>query len=156
MPSYFLDTSALVKRQIAEPGHLWVRALCAPGTGNIISIAEIALVEVPASLSRMARMTPKRISVTRRDRLIAEFEDRVARQYAVVVVNRAILTRAAALCRVHPLRAYDAVQLACALTKRDDDAAAGLPAPIFVCADADLLNVAAAERLAIENPNSHP
>jgi hypothetical protein len=54
----------------------------------------------------MARMTPKRISVARRDRLIAEFEDHVARQYAVVVVNCPILTRAAALCRVHPLRTF--------------------------------------------------
>jgi uncharacterized protein len=134
MPAYFLDTSAAVKRQIAEPGHIWVRALCAPDAGNIIVIAEIALVEVSATFSRMARETPRRISVARRDRLIADFEDRVRRQYEVVLVTRTIYTRAAILCRVHPLRAYDAVQLACALTRRDDDLATGNPeAGIRMC-----------------------
>ena len=66
------------------------------------------------------------------------------------------MTRAAALCRKHPLRAYDADQLACALTRRDDDLAAGLAAPVFICADAVLLGVAAAEGLAVENPTAHP
>lgn len=70
-------------------------------------------------------------------------------------MNRAIFTRAVALCRAHPLRAYDAVQLACALTKRDDDRAQGFPALTFVCADASLLSVAAAEGFAVENPNAY-
>ncbi|MGH2516356.1 MAG: type II toxin-antitoxin system VapC family toxin [Ktedonobacterales bacterium] len=156
MPAYFLDTSAVVKRQIAEPGHTWVRALCSPDAGNSIAIAEITLVEVPATFSRMARETPKRIRVARRDRLIADFEDRVRRQYEVVRITRNIYTQAAGLCRVHPLRAYDAVQLACALTRRDDDLASGSPAPTFVCADAALLAAAAAEGLGTENPNTHP
>jgi hypothetical protein len=46
-----------------------------------------------------------------------------------------VLVRAAVLCRIHPLRAYDAAQLACALTQRDDDEAAGRPVSTFVCAD---------------------
>ena len=142
MPSYFLDSSALVKRHVTETGHLWVRSLCAPGAGNLIIAAELALVEVPASFARMARKTPRRISVAQRDRLMSEFEDRVRRHYEVVQFDRAIANRAVALCRKHPLRAYDAIQLASALTRRDDDLAAGLPAPIFVCADTTLLNAA--------------
>jgi hypothetical protein len=74
----------------------------------------------------------------------------------VIQVDRAIFTRAAALCRVRPLRAYDAVQLACALVLRDDNLATGQPAPTFVCADTTLLSAAAAEGLPIENPNDHP
>lgn len=98
-------------------------------------ISELALVEVIATFSRMARETPRRISSRRRDQLIADFELFVSSQYAIVDVNRAVLNRAVMLCRKHPLRAYDAVQLASALTRRDDDLAAGLPPPTFVCAD---------------------
>lgn len=154
MAEYFLDTSALVKRHVAEPGHAWVQAMCNVHAGNIIVVVEIALVEVVATFSRMVRETPPRLTLTRRDRTIADFEARFQRQYSVVQVGRALLYRAAALCRTYPLRAYDAVQLASALTKRDDNLAAGLVAPTFVCADASLLAVAAAEGLAVENPNA--
>jgi hypothetical protein len=41
----------------------------------------------------------------------------------VVRVNRKISVGAANLCRVHPLRAHDAVQVACALTRRVDNLA---------------------------------
>lgn len=156
MATYFLDSSALVKRQVAETGHAWVKALCRPRAGHTIVIAEMALVEVTASFCRMVRDTPPRLSLANRDRLIARFQQQVRRRYVVVQINRAIMTQAAALCRVHPLRAYDAVQLASALAKREDDVGAGLPAPIFVCADTTLLQAAAAEGLAIENPNLHP
>ena len=156
MTTYFLDSSALVKRHVAEPGHAWVRALCAPRRSNTIVVAEIALVEVVATFFRMVRETIPRLTVARRNRVISDFESRFLRQYIVIQVDRAIITRAAALCRVHPLRAYDAIQLACAVTRRDDDLAAGQPAPIFVCADMVLLGSAAAEGLAVENPNSHP
>ena len=156
MPSYFLDTSALVKRHIAEPGHAWVRTLCDPTAGNTIVICEVALVEVTATFARMARETPRRISPARRNRLIADFEAVFLRQYIVMQVDRTLLARAATLCRAHPLRAYDAVQLAAALIRRDDDLAAGNPAPIFVCADKNLLAVAQANGFAVEDPTSYP
>jgi len=156
MATYFLDTSALVKRHLTETGHGWVRALCDPLIGHTIVIAEVALVEVAATYSRMARETPRRLSRARRDRLIADFETYVLRQYVVVDVTRALLTRAGALCRVYPLRTYDAVQLASALTRRDDDLAAGLAPLTFVCADVTPLGVAASEGFAPQNPNAHP
>ncbi len=156
MATYFLDTSALVKRHLTETGHNWVRALCDPLIGHTIVIAEVALVEVAATYSRMARETPRRLSPARRDRLIADFETYVSRQYVVVYVTRALLTRAGALCRVYPLRTYDAVQLASALTRRDDDLAAGLAPLTFVCADVTPLGVAASEGFAPQNPNAHP
>jgi predicted nucleic acid-binding protein len=156
MATYFLDTSALVKRQVPEAGHTWVRALCDRRSGHAIVISEAALVEVVASLSRMPRESPPRLTIGERDRLIARFQQHVRRRYFIIELNRAVLLRAAALCRAHSLRAYDTIQLACALTKRDDDPATGNPAPIFVCADANLLTVAQAEGLIVENPNLHP
>lgn len=62
-------------------------------------------------------------------------------------------TRAGDLCRVHRLRTYDAVQLACALAVRDKLAAIGAQAPVFVSADNDLLDIAQNEGLSIKNPN---
>ena len=156
MPTYFLDTSALIKRHIGEPGHKWVESLCDPSAYNTVVISEAAIVEVVASFARMVREHPRRLRPATRDRLITLFDRLINSEYVVVSVNRAIFTRAAALCRTHPLRAYDAVQLACALTRRDDDLAAGQPAPIFVCADTVLLSVATAEGLAVENPSTHP
>lgn len=156
MAIYFLDTSALVKRQVAEAGHTWVKALCRPTAGHTIVISELALVEVVSSLCRMVRETPPRLSTVNRDRFIARFQQQVRRRYVVVQINRATIIRAAALCHAYPLRAYDAVQLASALTRRDDDLAAGLPAPIFICADIALLGAAATEGLLVENPSAHP
>ncbi|MGO8947823.1 MAG: type II toxin-antitoxin system VapC family toxin [Ktedonobacterales bacterium] len=129
MSTYFLDTSALVKRPVAEPGHAWIESLCDPATGNTV-----AIVEMSATLARLVRENPPRLSMTDRDTLITYFDLLIQSDYVVVLVNRAIFTRAAALCRIHPLRAYDAVQLACALTRRDDDLAAGQSAliPSFI------------------------
>ncbi|HEU4782733.1 MAG TPA: hypothetical protein VFS83_05280 [Ktedonobacterales bacterium] len=67
-----------------------------------------------------------------------------------------VYTRAGDLCRTYRLRAYDTVQLAAVLALRDDALATGAPAPIFVCADSDLLGYAASEGLSIENPNDYP
>jgi predicted nucleic acid-binding protein len=153
---YFLDTSALVKRQARESGHAWVRALCDRRAGHTIAISEAALVEVVASFARMVRENPPRLSIADRDRFIRRFQQQVRRGYLVVLLNRAVLVRAAALCRIHPLRAYDAVQLACALTQRADDVAAGRPASTFVSADGDLLIIAQAEGFTVENPNTYP
>jgi predicted nucleic acid-binding protein len=156
MARYFLDSSALVKRHVAEPGHAWVVALCNPSAGNSIVTSSAALDEVIASFSRMTRENPPRLTTSERDQAIGDFEVLVASEYIVVELTRPILGRAAAPCPTYPLRAYDAVQLACALTRRNDDMAAGNPAPIFVCADVTLLGVAASEGFAVENPNRHP
>lgn len=156
MPTYFFDTSALVKRHIREPGHAWVNGLCNPSAGNSIVIAEAAIVEVAAALCRMVRERPRRLSPAARDRHITLFNRLVASEYVIIHTSRTILTHAATLCRTHPLRAYDAVQLASALARRHDDRASGQPVPAFVCADAILLSVAAAEGLAIENPHNYP
>jgi predicted nucleic acid-binding protein len=131
---YFLDTSALIKRYVAEIGSGWVMSLCDPVSGNTILISQATQAEAVAALCRKARLGA--ISVLER-------------------VTSASYIRAGNLCRAHNLRAYDAVQLSCALTARDKLAALGL-SPIFVCADAVLLSVAVAEGLGVEDPSSHP
>ncbi len=156
MGGYFLDTSALIKRHVTEPGHTWVESLCDPNAGNILVISEAAITEVIATFCRMVRENPPRLNLADRDTLITIFETLVQQRYVVVQVNRAMFVRAAGLCRTHNLRAYDAVQLACAATFRDDEIAAVRPAPTFVSADNALLGVAALEGFPIENPNRYP
>ena len=158
MAIYFFDTSALVKRYVTEPGSTWVLAQCQPEADHIITISQATLVEAVATLCRKAREQDlnQRISEADRDRCIRLFRQNVQRQYNIVRVTATIYTRAGDLCRFHRLRAYDAVQLACALEVRNILAALEIQAPTFVSADAELLNIANAEGLSIENPNMHP
>jgi hypothetical protein len=56
----------------------------------------------------------------------------------------------------YPLRAYDAVQLACALTVRRSMRRRGMLPPLFVSADTTLLAAARAEGFLVDNPLQHP
>ncbi|WIG59151.1 MAG: hypothetical protein OJF49_001898 [Ktedonobacterales bacterium] len=154
MGVYALDTSAIVKRYIAESGHAWTVTLCDPSHAHVLYITQAALVEVVATFCRKAREA--NISVAERDRLIAEFRKDCTGNFAVIPVTTNIYTRAGDLCQIHALRAYDAVQLACVLSLRDDALALGAPLPTFVCADNDLLSFAKIEGLNTENPNIYP
>jgi uncharacterized protein len=150
----FFDTSALVKRYVREPGHLWVRGICDPAQAHELFIAQITQAEMVAAFCRKAR--EKNISAARRDRLIGEFRRDTGSAYIIRPVTDVTYIRAGDLCRLHRLRAYDAVQLAAALALRDDAQSARAPLPIFVSADSDLLTFAAAEGLSVENPNKYP
>lgn len=77
-------------------------------------------------------------------------------QYRVVGITESILMRAENLLESHPLRAYDATQLATALVTNARLLAAGLTALTFVAADQLLLTVATAEGLLTDDPNRHP
>lgn len=72
------------------------------------------------------------------------------------LVTGPMYTSAGDLCRSHRLRAYDAVQLACALGVRNDSTLNQAPEPIFISADTNLLEIAITEGFSIDNPNSYP
>lgn len=55
MAIYYLDSSALVKRYIAETGSSWVLNLLAPATSHTVFIAAIAPVEITAAIMGRAR-----------------------------------------------------------------------------------------------------
>jgi uncharacterized protein len=76
--------------------------------------------------------------------------------YRVLPVGTVLLDLAMALVARHPLRAYDAVQLAGALYLRDRYLAQGLGAPVLVSADQALNQAARAERLQVEDPSRLP
>lgn len=153
MGAYFLDTSAIVKRYFLEKGNQWVIALCDPEQANIIYISQAALVEVVAAICRKAR--EQNIPDDERDELINTFRRDSQSAYIIWPVTTALYTAAGNLCRSHRLRAYDAVQLACVLRLSAEMQTDGVFAPIFVCADVKLSNIAIAEGLSTENPNNY-
>jgi predicted nucleic acid-binding protein len=156
MSMYFLDTSVLVKRYVVEPGSSWVVEQCQPALDNLLIISQATLVEAVATFCRKAREQnlQQRIDETERDQIITLFRKDAQRQYVVVPVTSSIYTHAGDLCCTYRLRAYDAVQLACALLVRNKLAELEIQAPVFVCADTELLTIANAEGLSVKNPNT--
>lgn len=154
MPSYYFDASALVKRYVDEAGSIWVRDLLTTLSDDLVAMADVTRVEVASALARRAREGV--ITIAERDALIDTFLTHADDEYSVMAAGRAVIGRAIALVQRHPLRAYDAVQLATAVTLRDSLDAFGLPPLIFVSGDTNLLSAAQAEGLRSEDPNTHP
>ena len=153
MATYYADTSALVKRHLTEAGSVWVRALSKPAAGNLIITAQVSQVELYSALNRRVRKNA--VSPLRYARIITVSNRIWSTQYDLVGLTTVIIDEARRLCELHPLRAYDAVQLASALYARHLILMAGEPSPIFLSADNQLLSAAAAEGFATDNPNHH-
>lgn len=159
MVLYYFDASALVKYYIREPGTTWVRALMdasAPGGilwVNRVFISEASIAECAAAFAVLHRT--QRISRHARDVAFRACMKHIATGLlgAIPVVTADFHT-AAHLTQRHPLKAYDAVQLAVAL--RHSRALAALHLTLtFVSGDDTLLNAAQAEGLLTDNPFDH-
>jgi predicted nucleic acid-binding protein len=68
----------------------------------------------------------------------------------------AVVDLACVLLERHPLRAFDAIHLATALTAQQFLTREGYPALVFISADDRLIRAAGAEGLLTDNPNQHP
>jgi predicted nucleic acid-binding protein len=152
--TYYLDSSAIVKRYLVEPGTAWVRTVTDPASGDVTVISEISLVEVAAAFA--SRYRSGNITIEERDTALRLFLHHADTEYQLVPANRLIVDRAVLLTQQHRLRGYDAAQLATALIVNTQYLAAGLPTLTFAASDTDLLAAAAAAGLTIENPNAHP
>jgi predicted nucleic acid-binding protein len=115
----FADSSALVKLYSDEVGHEVVRA------ASDLVVAQLARVEIPAAIWRKQRL--RHITTREAQLLTLAFETdyfgSVAgpARFVVVATTAAVLDEAARASAVHGLRAYDAVQLASALSARRAD-----------------------------------
>lgn len=110
---HFLDTSVLAKRYVREPGSatLWA----ALRRGRIV-VARITYAELLATLARACR--ERVISEPQRTRAFERVEEDF-RELTLVEIRGPVLRRVGELVVRHPLRGYDAVQLAAALTVKD-------------------------------------
>ncbi len=151
MDDFYADSSVLVKRHISEVGSAWFRALADPAIGTTIITAQISIVEVISAFNR--RVRDGTLARTDYARIQADFDALCGSEYRLVRTSTSVLDRARRLLEQHPLRAYDAVQLASALVANDALLAAAVPALTFLSADTRLLEAAAVEGLATDDPN---
>jgi predicted nucleic acid-binding protein len=88
--------------------------------------------------------------------LIQTFRAHCATLYRIVPTQPRIIDLAVELIQRHPLRAYDAVQLASASIVNQSLMAYGLPPLIFVTANDRLIAATRSEAVTAENSNLHP
>ena len=148
--AYFLDASALVKYYLTEPGSTWVRQRI--DEEQAILLAEITVAELAAALGilqRVGRITPRH-----RQDFWERFERDCVERYDLIPVVYDVIYAAALFCARHPLKAYDAVQLAAGLALKGTLAEQEIPL-VFVSGDDTLITAARAEGLTADNPFWH-
>jgi predicted nucleic acid-binding protein len=124
----FLDTSAFAKRYVAEQGSDKVIALCLKADSFVISI--ICLPELISTLSRLVR--EKKLSKAEYRKLKGDAMTDLV-DVDICHITSEILVSVISLLESHPIRARDALHVACALAVKPD---------IFVSADHRQLSAA--------------
>ena len=118
----FLDSSALAKRYVDEPGSERVHVLCRNATELAVSV--LCLPEIVSALNRRKR--EEKIS----DADYARLKRWVLRDVAHLAIwnlTPSVIATSISLLESNPLRAMDALQVACAVESDAD---------LFVSADA--------------------
>jgi predicted nucleic acid-binding protein len=156
MPLLYLDSSAVVKIYIPETGGSWVRSLVEAFTPegeweNEIAFAKIGIVEVVAAIAKRRRM--RDVTAEQQKKLTANFLDDCVERFAKFDADDGVIKLAVDLTQRHPLRGYDAIHLATAITLNRTLVASKLPPLAFISADDVLCKAAKREGLLAENPN---
>jgi predicted nucleic acid-binding protein len=146
---YYLDTSALVKLYVREPGTEQVLRLASGTAQNQLAVLSLAQVEIRSALRRRERAGE--IAATVVIQLLERFQRHLEAVFLKQVMTDATLDVACALVDKHGLFALDAVQLAGYLALRTSS---GSNTPIFVSADQQLLEAAESELVPVLNPCS--
>ncbi len=124
----FLDTSAFAKRYVAEQESDKVMALCQKADNLVVSV--ICLPELISTLSRLVR--EKKLAKADYRKLkggaMADLAD-----VDICQITPEVMVSAVSLLESHPLRAMDALHVACALAVEPD---------MFVSADHRQLSAA--------------
>jgi predicted nucleic acid-binding protein len=154
MPAYYFDTSALAKRYVVEVGSSWVQAVVAQQSGHMIYTSVLTQPEIVSALQR--RVREGTLAADQAQQLARRVLEHMTQSYALTTITPPVNTQACVLLHRHPLRAYDALHLACALAVREPITRQQLSGPVFVAADDALLAAAAAEGFPVENPLQHP
>lgn len=143
----FLDTSALVKLYIEEPGTAWMQDFATAAAAGSLFLSAVASVEIASGFYRLER--EGHIAGGAAAELLAVFRADLGWRYVTQPVTDAVLGTAVELIQAHALRAYDAMQLAtCRLLARQQKSAS----PRFISSDRQLLRAAEAEGFACVNP----
>jgi predicted nucleic acid-binding protein len=146
---YYLETSALVKLYVREPGTDRLLALADRSSTNQLSILSLAQVEIWSAIRRREKNGEIPAGVA--TQLLEAFRRHSESRFVTQKVTDFCLDLATNLVDRYKLRAYDAIQLAGYLVLRGS---AVNDLPFFVCADRDLLIAAEGEVARILDPCS--
>ncbi len=149
MALYYLETSALVKLYVKEPGTERLLRLAARTNNHRFVVLTLARVEIHSAIRRRQREGD--IDGPIAERLLIQFEQHLESRFIKQVLNDSLIDLATSLVNRHALRAYDAVQLAGCLILKENSAS---DEPSFVCSDQRLLRAAENEGLACFDPTS--
>jgi len=146
---YYLETSALVKLYVYEPGTEGLLGLTASEAGHRFAILSLAQVEFRAAIRR--RQRNGEIPSSTADELIESFRRHVEGKFLIQPFSDSLLDVALALVDSYSLKGYDAMQFAGYLMLRS---ISGNEEPVFVCADKALLSVARNEGCPVLDPSA--
>ena len=135
----YLDTSALVKLYVDEPGRPAV-------TGQVDAAVAVATARVTYAEARAAFARKRReggLDGKGLRQVVERFDGEWA-AYTVIDVSEPLVRRAGSLAERHGLRGYDAVQLAAAIELRREGGAVS-----FACFDDRLRHAARREKLPV-------
>jgi predicted nucleic acid-binding protein len=115
----YLDSSALVKRYLTEPGSLQIREIIenAEALGTVV----ISRAEIVAALGKAVRLGALTREIAEEARRALQID---WRDFARIAVSEYLVDRASDLAWTYGLRGYDSVQLAAAVIWQDE---LGLP-----------------------------
>ena len=149
----YLDTSALVKQYVIEPGSNWVKALLVLDLTPTVFTSHLTVVEATCAFARRRREGS--LLSQQHAQILRAFEYDIQNRFNILDVGPAVIRTAQQLANQHPLRAYDAVQLATAWLANENLVRSEQRPLTFVCADNHLLAIAQAEGLLTENPSQY-
>ena len=149
MALYYLETSALVKLYVREPGTERLLSLADRSSESRLAILALAQVELRSAIRRRERSgeIPAEVAA----QLLEVFKRHVEGRFITQMVTDFVLDIASMLVDRYTLRAFDAVQLAGYIALKSS---AGIDVPVFVCSDQELLAAAKLEGIPILDPCS--
>jgi len=142
--AHFIDTSALIKRYIAEAGGAALQARCFADKKAEIVTSALTYAEMHATLARLVR--DGALTVQEHEAIVTSFETDWS-TFVVVEFGPNVRRLVPELARTHTLRGADLVQLASAVYMRASQAMS-----LFVACDIALANAAALVNLPVFNP----
>ena len=151
MPTFYLETSALLKRYRSEKGTDLVEELFeSKSKSDSLLTSRFTLVEVSSVLTRLRRAGT--LSRQASEIVLRELAGDFQGPAYVLSVSDSTLDSATLLTQEYALRASDAVQLASALEVRDSGSGGAV---FFVCSDGKLNNAASESALAVLDPEAN-
>jgi uncharacterized protein len=143
---HFLDTSALVKLYVQEPGTDQLLQLISDRPENRFAVSAVAVVEIRSAIRRRQRAGDIESEVA--TAILRNVQSHMETRFIRQPVNDTVIDGAMEMIDRYGLRAYDAIQLAACLML----CAVAAESYTFVCSDQRLLEAARSEQLRVFDP----